>query len=69
MNTLNAKQQMESLNKNYLAEIYEHIEKIPKELTEYNDTLTRLSVTNVKILSGEKIEVTLYGAVKLTVDI
>ena len=69
LNTLNAKQQMESLNKNYLAEIYEHIEKIPKELTEYNDTLTRLSVTNVKILSGEKIEVTLYGAVKLTVDI
>ena len=69
LNALNAKYQMENLNKNYLTEIYEHISKIPKELKEYNDTLTRLSVTNVKILSEEKMEVTLYGTVILTVDI
>jgi len=69
LNALNAKYQMENLNKNYLTEIYEHISKIPKELKEYNDTLTRLSVTKVKILSGEKIEVTLYGTVILTVEI
>ena len=38
------------------------------EIKEYNDTLARLSVTNVKILSEEKMEVTLYGTVTLTVD-
>lgn len=69
LNTLNAKQQMENLNKNYLAEIYEQIAKIPDEIKEYSDTLVRLSVTNVKILSEDKIEVTLYGAVTLTVEI
>ena len=68
LNTLNAKHQMENLNRNYLTEIYEHIAKIPGEIKEYNDTLARLSVTNVKILSEEKLEVTLYGTVTLTVD-
>lgn len=68
LNTLNAKHQMENLNRNYLTEIYEHIAKIPGEIKEYNDTLARLSVTNVKILSEEKMEVTLYGTVTLTVD-
>lgn len=68
LNTLSAKHQMENLNRNYLTEIYDHIAKIPGEIKEYNDTLTRLSVTNVKILSEEKIEVTLYGTVTLTVD-
>lgn len=68
LNTLNAKHQMENLNRNYLTEIYEHIAKIPGEIKEYNDTLTRLTVTNVKIMSEEKMEVTLYGTVTLTVD-
>lgn len=68
-NRLSAKNQMENLNRNYLAEIYEHIGKISSEIKEYNDSLVRASVTNVKIISGEMIEVTLYGTLSLRVEI
>ena len=69
LNAVMARNQLEKLNRNYMTEIYEHISKIEGRLVEYNDTFTRMAVTKVKILSEEKIEVTLYGSVVMTVDI
>ena len=69
LNAVMARNQIEKLNKNYLTEIYDHISKMEGKLVEYNDAFTRMAVTNVKILSEEKMDVTLYGSVILTVDI
>ena len=69
LNAVMARNQLENLNRNYMTEIYEHISKVEGKLAEYNDTFTRMAVTKVKILSEEEMEVTLYNAVNLKIDI
>ena len=69
LNAVMARNQLEKLNRNYMTEIYEHISSVKGKLVEYNDTFTRMAVTKVKILSEEKMEVTLYNAVNLKIDI
>ena len=63
------KQQVGNINKNYLTEIYDHVSKVPGKLTEYDDVFARQTVTKVRILSENQIDVTLYGAVTFTIDI
>lgn len=62
-------QQLGKNNKSYLTEIYEHVSNIPGKLTEYDDVFTRNTVTKVRILSNDQIEVTLYGAIPFKVNI
>ena len=50
-------------------EIYNHVSNIPGKLTEYDDVFTRNTVTKVRILSNDQIEVTLYGAIPFKVKI
>lgn len=63
------KQQVGNINKNYLTEIYDHVSKVPGKLTEYDDVFARQTVTKVRILSENQMDVTLYGAVTFTIDI
>ena len=63
------KQQVGSINKNYLTEIYDHVAQVPGKLTEYDDVFARQTVTKVRILSENQMDVTLYGAVTFTIDI
>ena len=63
------KQQVGSINKNYLTEIYDHVSKVPGKLTEYDDVFARQTVTKVRILSENQMDVTLYGAVTFTINI
>lgn len=62
-------QQLGKNNKSYLTEIYEHVSNIPGKLTKYDDVFTRNTVTKVRILSNDQIEVTLYGAIPFKVNI
>ena len=52
-----------------LREIYYTISAMPGKMTEYDDNMTRIAVTEVKILSEEKISVTLFGTVTVEVEI
>ena len=45
------------------------ISAMPGKITEYDDNMTRIAVTEVKILSEEKISVTLFGTVTVEVEI
>lgn len=52
-----------------LREIYDTISAMPGKMTEYDDNMTRIAVTEVKILSEEKMSVTLFGTVTVEVEI
>lgn len=52
-----------------LSDIYEYVSKMPGKLSEYDDVFARNTVTKIKILNANQMEVTLYGAVKFTVNI
>lgn len=61
--------QMEKESGGRLREIYDTISAMPGKITEYDDNMTRIAVTEVKILSEEKISVTLFGTVTIEVEI
>lgn len=69
LNAATAKQQMENSQTGQLREIYDAINKIPGKFTEYDDEITRMMISKVKILSDEKAEITLFNAVNLTVNL
>ena len=64
---VNSKMEKESCGR--LREIYDTISAMPGKMTEYDDNMTRIAVTEVKILSEEKISVTLFGTVTVEVEI
>ena len=64
---VNSKMEKESCGR--LREIYDTISAMPGKITEYDDNMTRIAVTEVKILSEEKISVTLFGTVTVEVEI
>ena len=64
---VNSKMEKESCGR--LREIYDTISAMPGKITEYDDNMTRIAVTEVKILSEEKISVTLFGTVTIEVEI
>ena len=60
---------MEKESGGRLREIYDTISAMPGKITKYDDNMTRVAVTEVKILSEEKISVTLFGTVMVEVEI
>ena len=61
--------QMEKESGSRLREIYDTISGLSGKITEYDDSMTRTAVTEVKILSEDKIKVTLFGTVTIEVEI
>lgn len=69
LNIAEVNSQMEKASGGRLREIYDTISAMPGKMTEYDDNMTRIAVTEVKILSEEKISVTLFGTVTVEVEI
>lgn len=69
LNIAEVNSQMEKESGGRLREIYDTISAMPGKMTEYDDNMTRIAVTEVKILSEEKISVTLFGTVTIEVEI
>lgn len=69
LNIAEVNSQMEKESGSRLREIYDTISAMPGKITEYDDNMTRIAVTEVKILSEEKISVTLFGTVTVEVEI
>ena len=69
LNIAEINSQMEKASGGRLREIYDTISAMPGKITEYDDNMTRIAVTEVKILSEEKISVTLFGTVTVEVEI
>jgi len=69
LNSATARRQMENSHTSQLREIYDVIDQIPGKFTEYNDDITRVMVSKVKILSAEKAEITLLNSVTLTMNL
>ena len=69
LNIAEVNSQMEKESCGRLREIYDTISAMPGKITEYDDNMTRIAVTEVKILSEEKISVTLFGTVTVEVEI
>ena len=69
LNIAEINSQMEKASGGRLREIYDTISAMPGKMTEYDDNMTRIAVTEVKILSEKKISVTLFGTVTVEVEI
>lgn len=69
LNIAEINSQMEKESGGRLCEIYDTISAMPGKITKYDDNMTRVAVTEVKILSEEKISVTLFGTVTVEVEI
>lgn len=69
LNIAEVNSQMEKESGGRLREIYDTISAMPGKMTEYDDNMTRIAVTEVKILFEEKISVTLFGTVTVEVEI
>lgn len=69
LNIAEVNSQMEKESGGRLREIYDTISAMPGKITKYDDNMTRVAVTEVKILSEEKISVTLFGTVTVEVEI
>lgn len=69
LNAANAKSQIENAQSGQLRAIYDTIDKLPGKFVTFDDTVVKSMVTRVKIVSQEKIEVTLFDTVTLTVNI
>ena len=69
LNAANAKSQIENAQTGQLRAIYGIIDKLPGRFVTFEDSVVKAMVTRVKILTQEKIEVTLFDAVTLTVNI
>lgn len=69
LNAANAKSQIENALTGQLRAIYDIIDKLPGRFVTFDDSVVKAMVTRVKILAQEKIEVTLFDAVTLTVNI
>lgn len=69
LNIAEVNSQMEKESGSRLREIYDTISGLPGKITEYDDSMTRTAVTEVKILSEDKIKVTLFGTVTIEVEI
>lgn len=69
LNIAEVNSQMEKESGGRLREIYDTISAMPGKMTEYDDNMTRIAVTEVKILSEEKISVTLFGTVTVEIEI
>lgn len=63
LNTARANQQMENAQTGQLREMYDAISQIPGKFTEYDDEIVRIAVSKVKIISENKIQVTLFDSV------
>ena len=69
LNAVTAKSQIENTQTSQLRAIYDTIDKLPGKFVTFDDSVVKSMVTRVKIISKEKIEVTLFDAVTLTVNI
>ena len=69
LNAATAKSQIENAQTGQLRAIYDTIDKIPGKFLTFDDTVVKSMVTRVKVVSQEKIEVTLFDAVTLAVNI
>ena len=69
LNAATAKSQIENAQTGQLRAIYDIIDKLPGKFVTFDDTVVKSMVTKVKIISQEKIEVTLFDAVTLAVNI
>ena len=69
LNIAEVNSQMEKESGSRLREIYDTISGLPGKITEYDDSMTRTAVTEVKIISEDKIKVTLFGTVTIEVEI
>ena len=69
LNAATAKSQIENAQTGQLRAIYDIIKKLPGKFVTFDDSVVKSMVTRVKIISKEKIEVTLFDAVTLTVNI
>lgn len=69
LNIAEVNSQMKKESGGRFREIYDTISAMPGKITEYDDNMTRIAVTEVKILSEEKISVTLFGTVTVEVEI
>ena len=65
LNTARAKQQMENAQTGQLREMYDAVSQIPGKFTEYDDEIVRIAVSKVKIISENKIQVTLFDSVTI----
>lgn len=69
LNAANAKSQIENAQTGQLRAIYDIIDKLLGRFVTFDDSVVKSMVTRVKIISQEQIEVTLFDAVTLTVNI
>ncbi len=69
LNAATAKSQIENAQTGQLRAIYDIIDKLPGKFVTFDDTVVKSMVTRVKVVSQEKIEVTLFDAVTLAVNI
>ena len=69
LDTAMAIKQTENTNKSRLCEIYDMVSQMSGKFEEYDDNFTRTAVTNVKILSETKVQVTLFGSITKDIDI
>ena len=69
LNIAEINSQMEKESGSRLREIYDTISDMPGKITVYNDNMTRIAVTEIKVLSEKKISVTLFGTVTVEVEI
>ena len=69
LNAATAKSQIENAQTGQLRAIYDIIDKLPGKFVTFDDAVVKSMVTRVKVVSQEKIEVTLFDAVTLAVNI
>lgn len=69
LNIAEVNSQTEKESGSRLREIHDTISGLPGKITEYDDAMTRIAVTEVKILAEDKIAVTLFGTVTIEVEI
>ena len=69
LNSAKASSQLENSKPSVLREIYDGLSRMPCKFTEYDDDITRLAVSKVKIISESKIEVTLFGSITIESEI
>ena len=69
LNSARAKQQIENAHSGEIREIFDMISQMPFKYEEYDDDVARKLVSRVRILSEEKVEITLMNTVTLTTNL
>ena len=69
LNSARAKQQIENAHSGEIREIFDMISQMPFKYEEYDDDVARKLVSRVRIMSEEKVEITLMNTVTLTTSL